>query len=294
MTQLANNTPEVRETLRLFCEAHAFCVALSEEIPGVLGRVPSHAALTEAQKTVHMLVERAAVWMQSLAMLPRATDYQAHASACRAMLEIAVDVALVTSEPALVERMWAWEESAKLKSCKRYSAYALKAQTPNPDQRKLSFIAKNEQTVKDLRKKHWGSEGHPRTWFGKPFEQVTAEADQRANASRLPGHAASNYEETYAKNYDELCWGTHGSSLSMIRQIATPDFLTAVSARALGESSRLALDLTERAATFLGLDGEAICNELFTKMQALQERYRLRLLAEIGSGGEGIPRPDRA
>ena len=29
-------------------------------------------------------------------------------------------------------------------------------------------------------------------------------------------------------------------------------------------------------------------------LQNLQERYRLRLLAEIGSGGEGIPRPDRA
>ena len=116
MTQLPNNTADVRETLRLFCEAHAFCVALGEEIPGVLRRVPSRAALTEAQKTVHMLVERAAVWLQSLSMLPRATDYQAHSAACRAILEIAVDVALVTTEPALVERMWAWEESAKLKS----------------------------------------------------------------------------------------------------------------------------------------------------------------------------------
>src|ERR1700690_463548 len=102
--------------------------------------------------------------MQSLARLSRATDFQAHSAGCRAMLEIAVDVALVVSEPSLVERMQAWEQSAKLKACNRYRSYALKAKIANPSQTKLGFIDRNEQRILGLRKKHWGTGNHPPTW----------------------------------------------------------------------------------------------------------------------------------
>jgi hypothetical protein len=59
----------------------------------------------------------------------------------------------------------------------------------------------------------------------------------------------------------------------------------------LGEASRFALDLTERAADFLGLDGEAIGLEVFENMKAVREQYRAQLLSEIGAGGEGVPLP---
>lgn len=60
--------------------------------------LPQRASLTEAQRKVHALVERAAVWMQSMSKFDRWTDEEAHSSGCRAMLELAVDVALVTSK----------------------------------------------------------------------------------------------------------------------------------------------------------------------------------------------------
>jgi hypothetical protein len=188
------------------------------------------------------------------------------------LLELAVDVTLVATEPGLAERMWAWEESAKLKSCRRYVAYASKAKIANPNPTKLGFPGRNEAAVKALRLKHWGSDKHPPTWFGKPFEQVVAEADRRALASPSTSEAWSSYEETYAKNYDELCWGTHGSSLAMIRQAMPEDYLAAIATHALGESSRLGLELTARAATFLGLDGKEVFAELFANMQARRDR----------------------
>ena len=186
---------------------------------------------------------------------------------CRAMLELAVDVALITSEPTLATRMWAFEESAKLKSCNRYRAFAIRTSMTNPNATKMTFGSRNEAAAKALRRQHWGTENHPQTWFGKPFEQMAAEADRRVG---------SDYEAVYTSRYDELCWGTHGSTLALIRPEGLPsDVIPAIACAAVGEASRLALELTERAASFLGLDGEAICNELFAKMQAARERHRV-------------------
>jgi hypothetical protein len=253
-------TAELVETLRLLGEATAFCSVLGDEIPRVLTRlVPQRPTLTEPQKTVHLLVERAAVWMQSMSRLDRWTDYQAQSSGCRAMLELAVDVALVTSEPPLATRMWAFEESAKLKSCNRYRAFALRTNMAKPNDTKMTWGSRNETAVKTLRQQHWGTQNHPQTWFGKPFEQMAAEADRRVG---------SDYEAVYASRYDELCWGTHGSTLAIVRPAGLPpDVIPAFACAVVGESSRLALDLTRRAATFLGMDGEAVCDELFAKMQ---------------------------
>jgi hypothetical protein len=218
---------------------------------------------------VHALVERAAVWMQSMARLDRWTDYQAHSSGCRAMLELAVDVALITSEPALATRMWAFEESAKLKSCNRYRAFAIKTNLANPNETKMTFGFRNEHAAKALRRQHWGSEKHPQTWFGTSFDQMAAEADRRVG---------SDYEAFYANRYDELCWGTHGSTLALIRpEGLPPDVIPAIACAAVGEASRLALEVTERAAAFLGLDGDVVCEELFAKMQAARERCRASL-----------------
>jgi hypothetical protein len=55
-------TAELVDTLRLLGEATAYCSALGEGIPTVLMRlVHQRPTLTEPQKTVHLLVERAAV-----------------------------------------------------------------------------------------------------------------------------------------------------------------------------------------------------------------------------------------
>ena len=266
-------TTDLVDILRMLGEATAFCSALGDEVPKVLQRlVPHRPTLPEPQRTVHLLVERAAVWMQSMSKLDRWTDYQAQCSGCRAMLELAVDVALVASEPQLATRMWAFEESAKLKSCERYRAFALKTKMAAPNNTKMTFGSRNETTVKALRRQHWGTERHPQTWFGRPFEQMAAEADRRVG---------SDYEATYASRYDELCWGTHGSTLAMVRPAGLPpQVIPAFALAIVGESSRLALDLTKRAATFLGMDGEAVCDELCAKMEAARERYR----ASIGGG----------
>jgi hypothetical protein len=261
--------PELVAILRLLGEANAFCDALGDEMPKMLMRlVPQRPTLTQPQRTVHSLVERAAVWMQTMSRLDRWTDYQAQSCGCRAMLELAVDVALVTSEPQLAARMWAFEESAKLKSCNRYRAFALRTKMANPNQTKMVFGARNENAVKALRQKHWGTADHPTTWFGKPFEQMAEEADRRLG---------SDYASTYATRYDELCWGAHGSTLAIVRPAGLPpEVIPSFACAVVGESSRLALDLTKRAATFLGLDGEAVCDELSAKMQAARERYQLQ------------------
>ncbi|HXK19581.1 MAG TPA: hypothetical protein VNG33_17345 [Polyangiaceae bacterium] len=282
MAPLPTDPREMRKVLGLMGEAHAFCVALAEGIPSMLHRIPSREALSEAQKTVHLLCERAAVWMRSLTSLTRYTDYQAHSAACRALFELAVDVTLIVSEPALVERMWAWEESAKLKSCNRYVAYVRRTNLANPNSTKMGFPQRNEAVVKELRRQHWGHDRHPPTWFGVPFEQVVAEADRRARSSTSTSEAWSSYEETYAKNYDELCWGTHGSSLAMIRQPVSADYIAAIALHAMGESSRLGLELAARAAAFLGLDGTSIFRELFENMQAMREEFCRKFSAESG------------
>ena len=240
---------------------------------------------------MHVLAERAAIWLTSLSRLDRPTDYQAHSAACRALLELVVDVVLVASEPPPCERMWAWEESAKLKIMPALQGVRAEGEGEGAEYSEARLPRTKRADRPEPPKAALGNGQAPPTWFGKPFEQVTAEADRRANASRKVGHVETDYEATYAKNYDELCWGTHGSSLAMIRSTPPPEFLAALAMRALGESSRFALDLTERAADFLGLDGDAIGLEVFDKMKGVQDRYRAHLLSEIGAGGDGIPLP---
>ena len=95
---------------------------------------------------------------------------------------------------------------------------------------------------------------------------MAAEADRRVG---------SDYETVYATRYDELCWGTHGSTLALIRpEGLPPHVIPAIACAAVGEASRLALELVERAATFLELDGDVVCEELFAKMQAAREQYQ--------------------
>jgi len=258
-----------------FEDVHARCRALGEGLTDLLHELPPTETLSVEHATVQVLMQRAVGWMHSLGKLERVFDYQAHSSGCRALLEVAVDVALITHEPALHERMRAFEESGLLKAAVKYKRFVDKVGLANPDEAQLRYLAANERRVTVLRQKFWNSGGHPRTWLGPAFPDVAAEADRRAG---------TKYEQFYYEHYDRLCWATHGSTLMMLR--TNPNMLADVSGMALVGSLQLTMGLVERALRFLGYDSVEAADKLAARQLAASRKQQADRLTAIANRAE--------
>lgn len=264
-------------SIELFEKFHAQSRGLAGALGDLLKELPPTESLDHEKATVQVLLQRAVGWIHTLSKTDRVFDYQAHSSAARAMLELAVDVALITHEPKLQERMAAYEESALLKAAMKYRDFVLKAKPTEVQQITLDFIPLQGARIRALRLQHWPefNGNHPKTWFGPAFPQVAVEADRRVG---------SQFEQHYAENYDRLCWGTHGSTLMLVRK--NPEMLVSVSTHALTLSLRLAMDLTARAMEFFGYDAESVGDKLASRMFAAEAEHHAETLNAIAYKAE--------
>lgn len=235
----------------------------------------------EPVATIRGLFRRVLGWLHSLGRLDDWRDFQAHSAGSRAIFETAVDLALLlaptTGGRAAVDRMLAWERSAKLKLARKYAA----APPPAPSltsarDASRRFLKEQEASIVAERQRLWGRTGHPPRWTGAGLDAAARAAD----AVRDRGFA-----EFYEREHDILCWGTHGASLALVRDQTVAD-VERTAAVSLGGAVEFAIIAAELAAEGAGID-EKRRREWF---ESLHGRVRLagltRRLEAIGQEHE--------
>ncbi|HEY1695812.1 MAG TPA: hypothetical protein VGG39_26775 [Polyangiaceae bacterium] len=201
--------PEVRRQL---VEQHALfhrtCASLAKlMLEEAQPRIEAAPMSGHLDRSVYGLHTRAAAWAHSVQRLPLVFDIQAHAAACRSLLEIVIDLVLLTQGAEPVEMLLEWERLCKFREAEAaaagQTAAALAAR---------QFVAANEQNVAAAFTTYWpkkNGKGDPQRWTARPIREDAKRADLKLPRLRLHAFAASEYRR--------LCWSTHGSGLVLER-----------------------------------------------------------------------------
>lgn len=165
---------------------------------------------------------RAQAWLGTFAKLDNPAHFQAVVAGTRALFEIAVDLALMHHDRVTypVEKMFAWEESAKLNAAERTRDFYATAGKPVPEhlQPRIDFITREGPRILADRLKWWpgrGANDPPMRWTGRGLPRDASAAD---------AFAPYGFREFYDGRFAELCWGTHGSGLAGVRNLGAREF----------------------------------------------------------------------
>ncbi len=181
-----------------FDEASDFCEAKFQSVEIVLNFAEKHKdsiysvfslgsvnnpTNPHREMSIEGLWYRVYCWLQSLQKLNSARDFQAFATANRALFEITVDLAILHNDKTNSSgwRLWNWNLSEKLRSAKNLTEYFVKNKIDVPDiyAEQIEFIRREEDSILHMRKMLWAStknpDGrHPQRWTGNPnlFEEL--------------------------------------------------------------------------------------------------------------------------
>ncbi len=179
---------------------------------------------TAREKLFFELFQRVRCWVLTLGHLTNANDFQAVVACDRALFEMVVDLSLLRFTQQTPEKMFAWDESAKLKAChavvkhftKRGIAVSAKLQP------QVEFIKRNENAILADRRRYFtnkkGTAPHPARWTGNKLDEDAAIA-QAATPRSLAWPV--DLEEFYAIRYPAICLNLHGSGAAGIRFVQT-------------------------------------------------------------------------
>lgn len=190
----------------------AECRVVSDFVKSyVRARVPEPTTLSEADQVIFRQLLRIDAWLRTLAKLNSPADFQAVSTGCRALLETAVDIVLLSKNKSDFVKLLAWEQSAKLKHAQAVETFCLKTKTDfsktNPEM--AQFLVDFRQVVDANRQGYgWkknGKVGHPDRWTAQGLGADCIVADQTQKLFA--------FEEFYESRYRELCWNVHGSGL---------------------------------------------------------------------------------
>jgi hypothetical protein len=150
---------------------------------------------------------RSLCWQYSLTRLTSPSDFQAVFGAARALLEIAIDAALLQHLPDAPAQMHDWEESAKLKHAEALRRHFNGRGVP-PEYAPPIAFANHEGTriVAARLARGWTKKGkpqHPNRWTDQDLGTDAARADSLDSSLGL--------SEIYETKYRQMCWYVHGS-----------------------------------------------------------------------------------
>ena len=126
------------------------------------------------------------------------------------MIEITVDLALLTIDPSANDRLEGWELSARFKSASQLlesakSGIRLEMPLGPPS----DFVERHQAEVKYIRTRYWKGK-HPTTrWTNNRLAD-----DIKCVDTRFP---ALSLRRTYEELYRYACWGVHGGGLAAVR-----------------------------------------------------------------------------
>lgn len=229
-------------------------------LPAVMSRVkPATADVVLAAQLI-----RIDYWLRSLEQLRRQTDYQAVTAGCRAMLECAIDIALVRANPDDYQKVLDWEDSLRLKHAQALATYCAKDEEVKEHfERPIGWAETERDRIKALRLQHGWIERrkrpdgtidelprHPDRWTNYKLDHDAREADkiQKQWADEGP---IFRFERYYETRYRELCWDTHGSGNAR-RQVGA-DQLPAIGARAFFDCARMSITAASWVVRHVGL-----------------------------------------
>jgi hypothetical protein len=266
------------ETLALSTGLYQGCRLVSEFIHSdVRPRVAKAIKAKEGQPsdpTITILgqIVRISEWLKSFAKLDSPEDYQAVSAGTRAILESAIDVALLTYDDSQWKAVHAWEESAQLGQAIAMDAYSRRQSTVVEGEHKarVHFIETRRKDIEADRlargwcrrdkRKNREVPTHPGRWTNRNLQVDAQMADKL-----VPGKYS--FEEIYETRYRELCYCTHGSG-SAFRRLRNPNVFAFVGGRCYDECAKLALQAGEKFLKYLnGWDGDTI-----TAFEAIEKR----------------------
>ena len=166
------------------------------------------------------LALRAVGFIQALARLDQIAHIQLSLSANRALLEVLVDLILISQSTSseVLEKFEAWELSTQLKAALATITYIKERQghLTELEEPLVNFTVNQESHIRELRRRFWpGKDGkgiHPNRWTGSNLLIDVQEAD------RLQG---TKLEWFYQTEYRRMNWLVHGSTLAGFRGVNT-------------------------------------------------------------------------
>lgn len=180
----------------------------------------------ERETTVYLLFSRVWCHMLTLKKLDQPTDYQAVSAINRSLLEIAVDLIFFCSDKTSLsaEKLSWWEKSAALVASKTFADYE-KASGGNVPKQMQEAITNNEPLINQQRLHLWprknGVPKHPDRWTGRNlWEDIDYITKNKLEEPTILKIIGNDLRKIYKQTYKLMCWNTHGSGATFIRQAA--------------------------------------------------------------------------
>ena len=221
---LNRDTPESQENIE---EANTFAGAFyagidltlnayKEYHPYIEGILPAPGRMMRDRVITKNLWPRAFGWVSSLQKLNGTIDYQAIAAGCRSLIEILVDVVLLTEADGdeAAGQMFIFADSEKFKMCQSATKYFKDRGEAVPDEysEQEGFIARNFDRVMMARKERWGGK-HPMRWTGRDLSQDVEAIDKRHSAIFIE-ELEMPLTKLYRTEYRRICWHIHSGLAS--------------------------------------------------------------------------------
>jgi hypothetical protein len=215
----------------------------------VRARIPDPQSLSQPDQLLFRQLLRADAWLRTLGKLDGPSDFQAVSSGCRSLMEVAVDIVLLSSNKADFQKVIDWEDSAKLKHARSLETYYQKTggDLAKDHSEIAKFIQRSAARIEAARQAHgWmknGKIGHPDRWTAQPLSVDCIRADR--------AQSVFSFEAFYESRYRELCWNVHGSGL-VVNSVTTEHF-PFIGGRAFRECAELGQVTSETVLRSLGL-----------------------------------------
>lgn len=174
------------------------------------------------------LYQRVFLWMQSLEKLSSPQDFQGIVTCNRALFELTIDMILLSAGGLIYtpERMYWWEQSAKLKAAEALVRYYTDAgqAVPHTYDAQVDFIQRKKTIVEQQRTSLWNRTKHPQRWTGQSDMSVDAKEADKFRSNEIAEDLDSSLLEFYETQMRRMHMTVHGSGLANERYLSREGF----------------------------------------------------------------------
>jgi len=211
-TELKTFIEGVFQQMQMICD---FMVYIGDDtLRGILNK-------TKRDNTIYGLYLRAVCLLKTLRKCNQASDFQSIVHANRALIELAVDLTLLYRDKTeeSLQKLLAWEESAKLKgseaALRLYEERGL--DLPKQYMVRKKFVEENRESVRQQRTRYWSKPNeHPNRWTGNGLDRDIEFVDRAYDVGLY---------QLYRTEYTWMNWMIHGSALTGLRHLDSLNFM---------------------------------------------------------------------